>query len=586
MPGQSSSVVDPLDGAEVVADQRVLERLDDVDWVDLRAGGLDAAHGVGVEGDVECLVDGVEDGGDLLVVVEGHDAGDEGGFLLDALGHADEFPAVDLQRLGAGAKRVLGFAEFGVDAEFGEGVADVDADVGVALLEALAFVLDGHGAGEGDGAAGVGDGAAADVALDGFVVALPGGLAGGLVSVGLPVAWPESDLSVGTPDPDARLAGRGPREQVPGHPAVRRDVSGTPPEYVHVGVSRYPTDKPLPVECRASDDRSTSITTIQTGRYPTRSSRPAPNPTLMAVTLPAAVLKQYPRFSLYNSPYPAHDRGCAVDLYPDTENPGTPASESLPAPSPVAGEVLETRTVDAPPKPYAVAHDHLILVDTGAHVARILHVDPAVEAGDSVAIGDPLGSLVRSGFFAPWVDNHLHLGFRPPDSNPHRASGSLPLRVDPALDVRPLEWDGTGTVVAAGDTYALLDAPAHPAPGDAFVGVGARAGDGDGATRRVLDGGCRHYSGGGVLGSGDAGDETPAGPVRLCGQRVGTARGGHVDWDDVAVFANGERVTGLSLCLGQDGAFGAKLVCPEHDLPVGTEVRVEFWPTDEPTVLG
>jgi hypothetical protein len=307
----------------------------------------------------------------------------------------------------------------------------------------------------------------------------------------------------------------------------------------------------------------------------------------MAVTLAAAVLEQYPRFSRYNSPYPAHDRGCAVDLYPDAGEPGTPASESLSAPSPVAGEVLETRTVDAPPKPYAVDHDHLVLVDTGTHVARILHVDPDVEPGEFVAVGDSLGSLVRSGFFAPWVDNHLHLGFRPPGANHHRASGSLPLELDSELDVRPLGWDGAGTVVAAGETYALLDAPAHPAHGEWFAGIGATVETDDGTTQVVLDGGLRHYDGGGALGvASDAAVAAPTGPVRLLGERVGTAAGGQVDWDDVAVVANGERITGLSLCCGRDERFGAKLVCPDVDLPVGTDVQIDVRPTDDPLVLG
>lgn len=111
----------------------------------------------------------------------------------------------------------------------------------------------------------------------------------------------------------------------------------------------------------------------------------------MAVSLDPAVLFQYRRFTLYNSPYVSHDHGCAVDLYPERET----------APSPVAGEVLDTRTVRAPPQSYAAENDHLILVETGSHVARMLHVEPSVHAGDSVAIGDPLGDLVRAGFFAP-----------------------------------------------------------------------------------------------------------------------------------------------------------------------------------------
>ncbi|MFD1587954.1 hypothetical protein ACFR9U_13285 [Halorientalis brevis] len=269
----------------------------------------------------------------------------------------------------------------------------------------------------------------------------------------------------------------------------------------------------------------------------------------MAVTLDGDVVGRYPRVSLYNSPYTAHDRGCAIDLYPDGD--GT-------APSPVAGEVLDTRTVDAPPKPYAGPHDHLVLIETDEYVARVLHVEPTVEPGDHVAVGDSLGRLVRSGFFAPWVDNHVHLGFRDPDANPYRASGSLPVAVD--VDVRPCQWDGHGTVVETAETYAVLDAPAHPAPGDYFVGV-------DGGDC-VLDGGLPHYDGGGALGGAD-------GPVTLAGQRVGTAEGRTVAWDDVTVRANGRPITGLSLFLARE-AFGVKLVCPEQSFAVGEDVTVSI----------
>jgi len=157
----------------------------------------------------------------------------------------------------------------------------------------------------------------------------------------------------------------------------------------------------------------------------------------MAVTLPETVLARYERFSLYNSPYPAHDGGCAIDLYPGTLTDGRTTA----APSPVAGTVRATRTVRAPPKPYAPEHDHLILLepaDSGplsGLTVRILHVEPSVEAGDRVEPGDSLGRLVRAGFFAPWVDNHLHVGFRGPDQNPYRATGSLPIEL--GVSVRP-----------------------------------------------------------------------------------------------------------------------------------------------------
>jgi hypothetical protein len=327
------------------------------------------------------------------------------------------------------------------------------------------------------------------------------------------------------------------------------------------------------------------------------------------VTVGPALLERFPRFSLYNSPYAAHEQGCAIDLYPhgneagwasNTERGGTTresgdwrdASDDRlsAAPSPVSGEVVATRTVDAPPKPYAVEHDHLIVVDTGSHLARILHVEPAVEPGDEVAVGDSLGQMVRSGFFAPWVDNHIHLGFRDPDANPFRASGSLPVEIDPAVDVAGVPWDGRGTAVAAGDTYAILDAPDHPSPGEAFAGISADDEDGgggmadssgrrdggggttDGSGRTtdgggVLDGGLPHYDGGGVFG------DLETDSVSLAGQQVGTANGRTVAWDDLTVRANGTPITGISLFFAWE-ALGAKLVCPEMDFEVGEAVEV------------
>jgi hypothetical protein len=297
------------------------------------------------------------------------------------------------------------------------------------------------------------------------------------------------------------------------------------------------------------------------------------------VTLPGDALDRYERFSVYNSPYVSHDRGCAIDLYPEA-GPG----RARRAPSPVAGEVVDTRAVRAPPKEYAVEDDYLTLiaVDPAASdldvpdgtVARTLHVEPSVAPGDRVAVGDSLGTLVRAGFFAPWVDNHVHLGFRAPDANAYRASGSLPL--DVSVDVEPLPWDGTGTVRAVGDTYAVLDAPAHPAPGRRFAGIAA---DGGG----VLDGGLVHYEGGGVHGAdGDGAGRA----VSLLGRRVGRAEGRDVAWAPIAVYADGRRITGLSLFCARDAGFGAKLICPDRSFERGDRVTVDLRPTDEPTELG
>jgi hypothetical protein len=309
----------------------------------------------------------------------------------------------------------------------------------------------------------------------------------------------------------------------------------------------------------------------------------------MAVTLPVDVLDRYTRLTLYNSPYAAHDRGHAVDLYPgDATHPDPADDDPVHVPSPVAGEVLDVRTVAAPSRPYAADEDHLLLVDTAdgdgpayttadgdAPVARLLHVDPAVAPGDRVAVGDRLGELVRAGFFAPWVANHLHVGFRDRDADPYRAAGSLPLELDPALALEPVEWDGTGTVVAAGETYAVLDRPVHPEPGT-FAGLAATVDRPEPPARNdtgtgVLDGGFPHYDGGGLLGGNR--DRTGR-TVRLLDVPVGTVAGRDVTWEGTDVYANGDPVRGIALSLARD-ELGTKLV-GEHGLAVGTTVEVDI----------
>lgn len=291
----------------------------------------------------------------------------------------------------------------------------------------------------------------------------------------------------------------------------------------------------------ADDDTGPSITGDEAGV--------GDDPTIDVVTLGGDVLARYAAFSRFNSPYPAHDTGRAIDLYP-TEG----------APSPVAGEVEETLTTRAPDRPYAEDEDHLIVIDTGTHLARLLHVEPSVEPGDRISVGDSLGRTVRSGYFAPWVDDHVHLGFRPRDADPVRASGSLPVAVD--VEVDPVPWGGHGTVVERGDTYVVLDAPRHPAPGEGFAGVAADDGG-------VVDGGLPHYAGGGLVGGG-------GGTVSVAGRQVGHAEDELVTWDEVYVLANGTRVTGLSFACHRD-RLGAKLVSWDGvPAVIGEEVAVEI----------
>lgn len=295
------------------------------------------------------------------------------------------------------------------------------------------------------------------------------------------------------------------------------------------------------------------------------------------ITLPEPVLERFRAFSLYNSPFRAHDDGSAIDLYPDAG-----------APSPVAGEVIAIERVRAPSKPYAPDHDYLLAIDTGATdegpaypiddgrsaIARILHVDPAVDVGDRVTVGDPLGTTIRAGFFAPWVDDHLHLGFRRPSDDLVRAAGSLP--VTPGVDVVPVTWDGTGTVVEAGETYALLDRPRHPGPGEGFAAIGATLESGDdGPTTVALDGGLPHYEHGGRFGGAGPTGTGSGRSVGLLATTVGTATDRTVAWNEPTVTVDGTPIEGLSLAAARDDV-GAKLICPDQTPSVGEEVRVRI----------
>ncbi|WP_149784856.1 hypothetical protein [Halorubrum aquaticum] len=293
----------------------------------------------------------------------------------------------------------------------------------------------------------------------------------------------------------------------------------------------------------------------------------------MSVDLPSEIVSRYRRFSRFNSPYPAHDAGHAIDLYP-SDGDGI---------SPVSGVVRETHTVGCPNRPYAASEDHLIVVEldeewcrrAGAApgtVARVLHVIPTVEPGDRVAVGDSLGPTTRSGFFGRWVDDHVHLGFRSSGTNALRASGSLPVGVD--VNVASVPWDGTGTVIECGPSHVTLDAPTHPDPGERFAAIASD----DGVP---IDGGLAHYAGGGAFATLDAGET-----VSLWGTRVGIARDRGIEWEPIDVTANGERVTGLSLFAARDGDYGAKIVTPDHDLAVGDVVSVGVEPSDDPIRLG
>jgi hypothetical protein len=211
--------------------------------------------------------------------------------------------------------------------------------------------------------------------------------------------------------------------------------------------------------------------------------------------------------------------------------------------------VVATREVRAPPKPYAAETDHLIVIDTGTRYARVLHVEPTVSVGDEITAGGVLGRVLRSGYFSPWVENHIHLEFREYSVDPVRATGSLDLTVD--VPVRGVSWDGTGRVVSRGDAFLAIEGPSHPCPAQAFEGIGCGGG--------ALAGGFPHHVNGAIHGRSE-------GQVTSLDERIGSRNGRTVTWDPFRVLVNGCVVTGVSV-VKHRGAVRVRLGC-EEDVPL------------------
>jgi len=103
--------------------------------------------------------------------------------------------------------------------------------------------------------------------------------------------------------------------------------------------------------------------------------------------------------SFTNSPYYAHHRLSAIDIYPPRGE-----REVL---SPIEGKLLLHKIVGG---------EHVLGFESGDAYVRILHVKPYLSVGESVSIGDLLGEVVWSPTFFRWTDPHLHLEVRPTNS--------------------------------------------------------------------------------------------------------------------------------------------------------------------------
>jgi hypothetical protein len=136
------------------------------------------------------------------------------------------------------------------------------------------------------------------------------------------------------------------------------------------------------------------------------------------------------RYSFYNSPYPAHRLSTGIDIYFDKEFNEV-------ATSPVEGIVELVRKIRSPRgKSFRDSgYDVVTLLrslENPERVIKLLHVEPFVECGDTVVVGQELGGLIRSGYFGFGTSPHIHLEIRDP-IDPLRARGGHP--VERLIDV-------------------------------------------------------------------------------------------------------------------------------------------------------
>ncbi|HDI53174.1 MAG TPA: hypothetical protein ENF89_03370 [Candidatus Bathyarchaeota archaeon] len=270
--------------------------------------------------------------------------------------------------------------------------------------------------------------------------------------------------------------------------------------------------------------------------------------------------------SFFNSPYPAHKSMTGVDIYPGLEY-----GEA--APSPIEGRLIAVRRVKAPRGRLFrdAGYDVLTLyesVENPRVVVKMLHLEPIIDVGERIGVGDELGLLLRSGYFDFWTSPHIHIEVREP-SDPIRARGGHPFKrlLRPEIGDPPEEL--RGRVIEARPEYILLELEGRRG------GLAARV---DGVPI-LLDGGIPHY---GFLGL-HASTSIEGEVVRLCGKPLGRVER---IFGDCALarfeglgFRVGGHPVGLSLYLSVGSKASVKLI-PERPGAIyeeaGEELEIEF----------
>lgn len=145
------------------------------------------------------------------------------------------------------------------------------------------------------------------------------------------------------------------------------------------------------------------------------------------------------RYSFFDTPYIGHKLGTAVDVYFE-DKVLFPFEE---------GKLVEVKKIKTP-RYIPVRDDYLLIFEVGDFCLKVLHVEPELEVGERVSLGDEIGELRLSGFFSPWSDKHAHFELRKCEDR-YRARGGLTI----FPKVRPL------VPVAEGREFKVVEKTAH-----------------------------------------------------------------------------------------------------------------------------
>ena len=208
--------------------------------------------------------------------------------------------------------------------------------------------------------------------------------------------------------------------------------------------------------------------------------------------------------SFGDSPYFSHYTCSAVDIYPGQRG----FDNKVTAYSPVAGVVKEIHKVKPPQRKTFEKVDFVMALspkESDEFIVRILHVNPTLNVGDYVEVGDTLGNIIRSGYYDFWTDPHMHVEVRSVHRKILTARGSEKLNPyvskPPVVNVKTqLCQSIVGRIVRITPAYILLDVANQASMMKPFYGISVGTSD----FIALLDAGVPYYQYGMILHTRDS----------------------------------------------------------------------------------